>query len=119
MGDTYKEGWMSQLPFTLLGRRVAFQPDLQMSASDLTFGTTPLIPGVIVEGPKGKDDPHRLLQNLQLKDAQPAIPMSRHRKPDTVYMPETENASHVYVKVEKPENLGVKYVGPFPIVSRP
>ena len=34
-------------------------------------------------------------------------------------MPETEDATHVYVKLEKPENLGIKYVGPFPIVARP
>ena len=79
MGDIHKQDWMTQLPFTLLGRRVALQPDLKMSSSDLTFGTSVLLPGIVVEGPKGEDDHHQLLKTLQVKDAEPPIPTSRHR----------------------------------------
>ena len=38
MGDTHRSQWMTQLPFTLLGRRVALQPDLMASSADLTLG---------------------------------------------------------------------------------
>ena len=48
MGNTYRDSWMQQLPFTMLGRRVAFQPDLKCSSADLTLGSAPLIPGVAV-----------------------------------------------------------------------
>ena len=32
---------------------------------------------------------------------------------------ETENAEFVYVEIDNPQNLGVKFAGPFPIISRP
>ena len=35
-------------------------------------------------------------------------------------MPEiTKTATHVYVEIEKPDNLGKKYLGPFPVVNHP
>ena len=46
MGDTYKDSWMSQLPLTLLGRRIAFQPDIQSSPASLVLGASPAIPGL-------------------------------------------------------------------------
>ena len=46
--------------------------------------------------------------------------MSRHSQPEPTYMPtDAINATHVYIKVDKPDNLGVKYQGPFLIKSRP
>ena len=99
MGDTHRSEWMQQLPFTLLGRRVALQPDLQASAADLTLGAAPVLPGVFVEEDKSQFDPHTFLKTLQIKDAQPPIPMSRNSAPDRVYMPDsTQKATHVYVK---------------------
>ena len=32
---------------------------------------------------------------------------------------ETKNATHVYIKLDKPDNLGQKFMGPFPIIDRP
>merc|ERR1711994_100990 len=63
---------------------------------------------------------HELLKTLQVQAAQPPIQMSRHRPQNQEYMPNiTSTATHVYVQIEKPENLGQKYLGPFPIVDRP
>ena len=48
--------------------------------------------------------------------------MSDHSNKDRkdFYTPKDfDNASHVYVKVDSPVNLGQKYVGPHPIIDRP
>ena len=120
MGDTYGSSWMLQLPFTLLGRRAALQPDLGASASDMTTGSSPLLPGVMVDDQQGEQNDHQLLQTLKKLDAEPPVPMSRHKPPDEVYMPPaTKTATHVYIKVENPTGLSMKWQGPFPIVSRP
>ena len=42
MGNTHRDQWMTQLPFTLLGRRVALQPDLGASPADYVLGTAPV-----------------------------------------------------------------------------
>ena len=120
MGNQHRDKWMLQLPFTLLGRRVALQPDLQASSADFVLGASPVLPGVIFDDKVGQDDPHALLQTLQHNADRPAVPMSRHCQPDQPYMPEeTENATHVYIEVGHPENLGMKFMGPFLIVDRP
>ena len=63
MGDTHQERWMDHLPFVLLGRRVAFQPDLGASASELTFGQNVRIPGQILSDP-GELEDQQTLQKL-------------------------------------------------------
>ena len=46
--------------------------------------------------------------------------MSDHSTKPTYYVPkDAEQATHVYIKLEKPSNLGVKYSGPHVIVDRP
>ena len=47
MGDTHGSSWLSALPWVLLGRRCAHQPDLGTSPAELVFGQTPLIPGAL------------------------------------------------------------------------
>ena len=108
MGNLHRDKWMLQLPFTLLGRRVALQPDLQASSADFVLGASPVLPGVVIDDHKGQDDPHLLLQTLQEKAERPAVPMSRHCAPDEEYMPEeTVNATHVYIEVGHPDNMGI------------
>ena len=64
--------------------------------------------------------PSWLLKTLQTKTSQPAIPMSHHSKPEDINEPaDFKTATHVYVRVDKPDNLGNKFQGPFVIVSRP
>ena len=93
MGDVYKQNWMTQLPFTLLGRRVAYQPDLDTSSAMLTIGASPVIPGICL--PDHPDPPlerHELLKTLQMQAAQPPIDMSRHKPPTNEYMPDKTNS---------------------------
>ena len=109
MGNTHRDQWMQQWPFTMLGRMVAFQPDLEASSADLLKPDEPLT-----------QSNHELLKTLQINASQDPIPMSRHRKPDPIYMPSSAStASHVYIKIHKPENLGHQFQGPFRIVNRP
>ena len=120
MGDVYKQNWMSQLPLTLLGRRVSLQPELEASPSDLVLGGGVTLPGVLVPDHPTKQTNQQLLVNLQQNAAKPAVQMSRHSAPEEVVEPKDfQSATHVYVRVDKPENLGQKFQGPFPIIKRP
>ena len=76
MGDIHRERWMEQLPFTLLGRRAAFQPDLQSSAADMTLGGDVVLPGLAFKEVDGPDQPQELLKNLQTKASRDSLPMS-------------------------------------------
>ena len=60
------------------------------------------------------------IKTLQQNAAQPAVQMSRHSAPEEINEPKDfHNATHMYVRVDKPENLGQKFQGPFPIIKRP
>ena len=122
MGDLHKNKWMEQLPLTLLGRRVSLHEDMQASPAQLTLGgENPLIPGVLVpDSPSAKDNDHELLKSLQVQSNTPVIPMSSHCDPKPTYVPQNfEDATHLFVKLESPQNLGEKFTGPHLIVDRP
>ena len=120
MGDKFKDKWMSQLPYTLLGRRIAFQPDLNTSSALLTFGASPTIPGLFFPSDNAEPTTESLLKQVQMDTHRAPVPMSRHCPPLTTYMPpNTVNATHVYVKIDQPQNLGEKWAGPYPIIDRP
>ena len=87
MGDLHKSKWMQQLPLTMLGRRVSLQPDMGASPAQLTLGGDPVIPGVLVPDTPESEDTHELLQSIQAKTDKPAVPMSRHREEDKIYIP--------------------------------
>ena len=123
MGDTHRENWMKQLPFTFQGRRVALQQDLGTSAAELTLGGAPVLPSVFVpDSPKQQTNTHELLKTVQTNVSQPPVPMSHHSKPKPEDFKEPKDfhsATHVYVRIDKPVNLGNKFQGPFIIVSLP
>ena len=122
MGDKHQERWMDFLPYVLLGKKVTYQPDLGTSAAELTLGGSPVLPGVVVPdvNPSERKSNHELLKTLQTKASVPAVPMSRHSGPPEVYEPpDFHSATHVYIKIDKPNNLGEKWQGPFIIVDRP
>ena len=87
----------------------------------LTLGASPAIPGIVIPSYETEEmENHELLKTLQTNAAKPPIEMSRHRAPDTTYFPNyVKDATHVYVQLDKPNNLGQKYLGPFPIVGKP
>ena len=120
MGNTHRDQWMRALPWVLLGKRVAFQPDLGTSASMLTFGKSVSIPGQLLGHPGpplNNEETKSLLEELYKMSAQPALPTSTNVDPiDITY---TENATHVYVKVANPKSLCPRFEGPYKIEARP
>ena len=66
------------------------------------------------------DNTQDLIRQLQTNASRPPIQTSNHNSPKPEYMPSiTDKADHVYIKLEKTDNLGISYQGPFPIVDRP
>ena len=45
------EQWMARLPWVLLGRRTAYQPELDATSAELVYGSNPTVPGDIVGDP--------------------------------------------------------------------
>ena len=124
MGDTHKEKWYYQLPWTMLGRRAAFQPDLGASPSQLTMGSCPILPGMLVNdpGPPLKDpEIKHLLETLQMEAQRPSIPTSSHSSSlvQSLDDPEAKEATHVYCRVDNAKSLMPRWSGPFEIVERP
>ena len=51
MVEKHQNKWMDQLPFILLGKRVALQPDIGASPCELAMGLNVRIPGQILRDP--------------------------------------------------------------------
>ena len=116
MGDRYGSSWLTALPWILLGRRTAYQADLDTSPAELVLRQTPRVPGDLVEN-EGQTLPE-LLQNLRTNAAKQPIPTS-HNSKITPYFPEAARvATRVMMKRGKPTQLGDIYEGPFPIIQR-
>ena len=120
MGNEHGEKWMSALPWVLLGKRIAVQPDLDTSAAQLVFGKTLSVPGGLLGHPGApltNIQTKTLLEQLYKMSARPPIPTST--VVDPIDLSATLNARHVYVKVDQPSGLQARFEGPYPIVSRP
>ena len=120
MGNKHGDKWTSALPWVLLGKRAALQPDLDASASMLAFGRSPSLPGQLLghPGPPLSNlQTKALLEELYKLDNKPAIQTSATVDPIDITF--TNNATHVYVKIEEPKGLCPRFEGPYKIVSRP
>ena len=124
MGQQHKQDWFLHLPWVLLLRRVALQPDLGTSSSKIALGMDPVVPGQLVGAPGPPMPPDHvqgLVRHLEAAADTPAKKTSNHnklnRKP---YMPPTtETATDAYIKVDNPKGLMQSYTGPHLIVDRP
>ena len=120
MGNHHGDKWADALPWVLMGKRCAFQPDLGTSASILAFGRSPLLPGQLLGHPGPpltNDQTKELLEQLYQMENKPGLKTSSTVEPiDVSY---TDKATHVYVKVHEPRGLYPRFEGPWPIVSRP
>ena len=119
MGNTHGNKWRRALPWVLLGKRSAFQPDLDTSASILAFGRSPLLPGQLLGEAGPPLDAERtkdLLEGLYQLENRPTLPTST--KITEKDISKTENATHVYVKVDEPSGLSPQFEGPYRITSR-
>ena len=52
MSDEEGKNWMSRLPWVLLDRRTAYQPDLGATAAELVMGANPTQPGDLIGTPE-------------------------------------------------------------------
>ena len=123
MGDKYQKNWIYYLPWALLGIRSSFNKDLNTSPLEMTLGKHVQLPGTILADPqdimKNEDiNVDSLLKRLQMKDNRMAVPPSLN-KPNPTVPTLPDFVSHVYVRQHNVKGLSPKYLGPFPVTSRP
>ena len=116
MQDRYGSKWSRALPWILLARRTAFQPQLNTSPAELVLGQMPRLPGDLLEtqGQRLTD----LLEHLRTNAARPPVETAHHRK-ITPFMPkEAQEATHVYTRKGNPAPLAPLWEGPYEIKQR-
>ena len=121
MGDTHQERWLDALPFVLLGKNVAFQPDLDASPSELCFGTNVRIPGQILHDPGSLPDSSTLqeiLKAVRTNTLREAKQPSRHNPPEKPLEDLPEDVTEVYARQHKTTGLQTPFEGPFKIHKR-
>ena len=120
MGKSHGQSWTLALPWCLLSRRVAFQPDLGASPIELVMGDVPTIPGDLAGANLDQDKSiSDLLERLRTNAAKPPVQTSHHGTPKVNIPQELSQATHVYTQEPNRKPLGPAYQGPYPIVDRP
>ena len=122
MAEKHQDKWLDHLPFILLGKRVALQPDIGASPSELTFGKNVRIPGQLLVDPGAPPtelELQQLLHKVRNNTNRPAVQPSRHNKPEPPLPGIPLDITHVYTRQHKAQGLQTPYEGPFPIVERP
>ena len=117
--EFHQSKWIDHLPWVILGKNSAYQPDIKASAFQMLYGFSPVLPGQILN----PNDEHESVQQLQellecqqKRVAQPAIQPSSHNQIKQ-YPELTTNSTHVYTKQHKALGLQPGFAGPFPIVQ--
>ena len=121
MGEKHQDRWLDHLPFVLLGRRVAYQPDLGASASEMVYGTNVRIPGQLLHDPGEPETGPELqdiLQRVRLNDTRPTMQTSRHSAPENKLKEIPSNVTHVYTRQHQVTGLQSPFEGPFRIAER-
>ena len=121
MGELHQEKWMDFLPFVLLGRRVAFQPDMGASASQMTFGKNVTIPGELLCEPddiEGIQSFQNLLEKVRHKTNNEVTQPSRHSLPEKPLPEIPVEVTHVYTKQHHQTGLQPNFEGPFLVAER-
>ena len=120
MGNEHRDQWYKALPWVLLSQRVRFQPNLDASSAQMVLQMSPRIPGQLLgdPGPPLTNIQTRaLLDQLYKMSDRPPVPTSGRRVFKDIS--ETDEATHIYVKVANPLALQPKWEGPYKILSRP
>ena len=121
MGEVHQDKWMDVLPFVLLGRRVAFQPDMGASASEMTFGKNVTIPGEILcdpESEEGQEAHKKLLSLVKASTNRDICQPSAHSKVEPKLTGLPEGTTHVYTKQHQTTGLQSHFEGPFEIAEK-
>ena len=122
MGDTHASKWHLALPWVILGKRTAFQPDLGTSPAEIVFGQTLTVPGDLAGSDLQPDSdlPH-LLERVRRNAARAPVQTSHHTTiPKDYRPPGLDTATHPWVKKAdaKVTPLSPKYDGPFEVLER-
>ena len=122
MAEKHQDKWLDYLPFILLGKRVALQPDVGASPSELTFGKNVRIPGQLLMDPGAPPtemELHQILSNVRNNTNKFPVQPSNHSKPEPELPGLPIEVTHVYTRQHKAVGLQAPYEGPFLIVDRP
>ena len=122
MVEKHQNKWVDQLPFVLLGKRVAFQPDIGASPSELVLGMNVRIPGQILRDPgelQSAEELKTLLGQVRSNTDNAAVPTSNHSRPEKPCAALPKDITSVFTRQHKATGLQVPYEGPFKVVSRP
>ena len=119
MADSEGQFWTRALPWTLLGKRTQYQPDIDASPAELVYGQPLKVPGDLAGADlEHEESVQQLLQKLHINAAK-APNQTSHHTTNRVYMPEeVQNCTHVMVKCGKTTPLGANFDGPYPIQER-
>ena len=110
MAETHQNRWLDFLPFVLLGRRVAYQPDLGASASEMTFGKNVSIPGELLCDPdEGTQSFQQILDIVRKKTNSPAVQPSNHAAPEKSLPPIPFEVTHVYTRQHHPSSIRLPF----------
>ena len=122
MGDAYQSKWLDMLPFVLLGKKVAFQPDLGASTSELVFGKNLVIPGQILQDPgELPDEPslQSILSDVRNRTNRAAVPTSNHSTPKNLTFKDIpDNVTEVYTRQHQKTGLQTPFEGAFKLKER-
>ena len=121
MGQQHQDKWLDFLPWVLLGRRVAHQPDLGASSSELTFGQNVRIPGQLLYDPGEIEDfptLQKLLRQVRLNTSAEAKQPSSHALPEKKLSGVPAGATHAFTRQHQATGLQAHFEGPFRIDSQ-
>ena len=122
MGSKHGKEWPKALPWTLLGKRTAYQPDLGCTPAELLYGQPLTVPGDLAGSDLSPDSSlPQLLDKVRRNAAREPVQTSHHTTTPKDYMPkDLETASHVYVLIppSKRGPLGPAYDGPYEVLER-
>ena len=111
---------MRALPWTLLGKRCAYLPSLDASAAQMVLNMEPKLPGQLLGHPGPPLNTSQLKGLLDQLYRLSDRPGTQTTTRDTrVKLPQTELATHVYIKKAEPKSLCPSFEGPYKIVDRP
>ena len=119
--EYHQSKWIDHLPWVILGKNSAYQPDIKASAYQMLYGFEPSLPGQILNAANHQEsvkELENLLQNQQKRVSLPAIQPSAHGKKEETSAGIAENVTHVYTKQHKALGLQPSFAGPFPIDQR-
>ena len=121
MGELHQDRWIEFLPLVLLGRRVALQPDIGASPSELALGVNVRIPGDLLQDPGEWPEPSSLkslLDQVKNNTNRKAVQTSNHSAPERELKAIPDNITHVYTRQHKKVGLSSPFEGPFRIHER-